>query len=141
MIARNINDGVMQKRILMMCSNISDMLVEEPVKLARVRQFLFSIHRLIVRSFIIILGYEILKSYLFLLSIDLWPIEARDKYCPNAVRNIEATSQISCQSLCEGRTKCIGISYNPNENDCYLCNDGSLRPSIKELAFYKRPSN
>ena len=71
-------------------------------------------------------------------------MEIQGKYCNNSVIRTDVSSQVKCQTMCMNQKTCNGITYILNENgtnDCYLCNDDSLKPADSHSALYRRPSN
>ena len=82
------------------------------------------------------------KIYFFLLSfatlkIGVWPKEFDGALCTNSSYSI-VSNQKGCQSLCELKTTCVGISFVSFH--CRPCEDAKLEPwKSGSYGFYRRP--
>ena len=71
----------------------------------------------------------------------LWPMEAKDAYCPEAGIFKDISSQQECQQKCIEKIGCVGISYSYKDgvtSTCYACNDDMIS-TTDNLGFYRRP--
>ena len=72
----------------------------------------------------------------------LWLTDTEAAYCKGNHEYISEPNKLTCQSKCEEKSNCVGVSYaNSGQflNLCYICLDDTLVSNGYGLNFFRKP--